>query len=232
MADHSKVHLWFNTFIACLALVASAASSVFAWRTYNLKAEALGFVSNLTFDCKLEYHDDVFRICWHLTITNQAETRTSIVSEAIVNIEKASGTMVFGATRYARFTEFETDQGTDPFASSPIVLDAGEARKFLVRLPVHVPDNVARVINEVMNTSHKNELQIKDIRKPLADSGLDMIGNALKPGSGFGYLSEPRQATGQIWLTTGRENRFTAQLVYPSEFDLKYWHWDEVEKQR
>jgi hypothetical protein len=208
MADHSKAHLWFNTFIA-----ASAVSSVFAWRTYNLKAEDLGFVSNLTFDCKLEYHDDVLGICWHLTITNQAETRTSIVHEAIVDLEKPSGTTVFKATRYFRFTEFATDQGTNPFASSPVVLDAGEARRFLVRLPVHVPDNVAKVINGVMNTSQKNELQIKDIQKPLADSGLDMIGNALRPGSGFGYLSEPRQVSGQIWLTTGRENRFTAQLV-------------------
>jgi hypothetical protein len=155
----------------------------------------------------------VLGICWHLTITNQAETRTSIVEEAIVDFEKASGTMVFKATRYGRFTEFETDQATNPFASSPVVLDAGEARRFLVRLPVHVPDNVAKVINGVMNTSQKNELQIKDIQKPLADSGLDMIGNALRPGSGFGYLSEPRQVSGQIWLTTGRENRFTAQLV-------------------
>lgn len=213
-------------------MVASAASSVFAWRTYNLKAEALGFVSDLTLDCRLEYHDDVLGICWHLTITNQAETRTSIVQETIVDIEKSSGTIFFSATRHFRFSEFETEQGTNPFASSPVVLDAGEARRFLVRLPVHVPDNVAKVISGVMNASQKNELQIKDIQKPLADSDLDMIGNALRPGSGFGYLSEPRQVTGQIWLTTGRENRFTAHLVYPSEFDLKLWRWDEVGKQR
>jgi hypothetical protein len=222
MADHSKVHLWVNTFIACLALVVSAASSVVAWRTYGLKTEALGFVSNLTFDCKLEYHDGVLGICWTLTITNQSETRTSIVRETIYNFDKTSGD--FKMTRYLKFTEFETDKGSNPFASSPVVLDAGEARRFLVRLPVRVPDGVAEVINEVLNSGNRTTLQLKEIERPLADNGLDMIGNAVRPGSiGFGYLSVPRQVTGQISLTTGRENRFAAQLVYPSEFDLNFW---------
>src|SRR5262249_46323552 len=152
--------------------------------------------------------------------TNQSETRTSIVRETIVGFKK--GLQSFEMSRYFGFTEFETDQGTNPFASSPVVLDAGEARRFLVRLPVRVPDSVAKIINEVVNSTDKTKLRLKDIQKPLADNGLDMIGNATRRDLGFGYLTMPRQVTGQISLTTGREHHFTAQLTYPPEGALQW----------
>lgn len=87
MAEYTKMHLWLNTAVACLALIASGGSAFFAWRSYHLKEESIGFVVRPKYDCKLEYFPQnldeklaekvgAIGFCWNVTMTNQSELRT------------------------------------------------------------------------------------------------------------------------------------------------------------
>ena len=51
MAEHTKTHLWVNTGIAALAFLASGASAMFTYRTFNLSTESIGLTGTFTYDC-------------------------------------------------------------------------------------------------------------------------------------------------------------------------------------
>lgn len=210
MAEHSKTHLWLNTIIACLALAASAGSSFVAWRSYQLRTESLGFVSRFTSDCKVEYDGGALGLCWVLTITNLSDSRTSIVGAQTFSLEHDSLVLRSG------FTTIETEKGEDALAVSAIVLDGGEARSYIVRIPFGVIEEFGKVMDGVIKPANGFPMRIRDLEDKLGLSSVELIGTKIAGPMGDIGTLKPR-AIGQISLTTGREHSFTARVVYPPE---------------
>jgi hypothetical protein len=216
MAEHTKSHLWLNTGIACLALLASAGSVLFAWRTYQLKSESVGFTVRQTYECLVEFQKignaGVLGLCWMVTISNQSDSRISLISHQALAIENA------GATFYSGFTEVEDEHGKPvPF---PIILDAGEARPYLVRAPISVPQSVAMIIDTLSKSAPLGSLKVTAVQNAAAGAGLDIIGNSVDVktyGDGL-IISWPvnyRQAVAFLSLQSGRGTIFVSQLTFP-----------------
>jgi hypothetical protein len=110
MAEHTRLHLWLNTTIALVAVGISATSGYFAWQTYRLKTESLGFTVNPSYDCPLEFQktgdDGLLSLCWFVTITNQSDTRTSIV-----RFQEFDVSDIKGAIFRSGFAPLENSQG-------------------------------------------------------------------------------------------------------------------------
>jgi hypothetical protein len=216
MADHTKFHLWLNTAIAAVAFGASGASALFSYWTYNLKGESLGFAVAPTVNCRAEYHElsdaGVIGLCYVVAITNQSDSRTSIISH------EAFSSTGSGNTHYSGFTEIESMRGE--FVDFPIVLESGEARSYVFRVPIAVPQSVARVIKTLSAQTKVDALALASVRNAVADAGLDFLGTSIdvkKDGQQY-LMTWPnnfRQATGFVTFRTGRGNTFVARMTYP-----------------
>ena len=89
MAEHTKAHLWVNTGIAALALLASGASAIFTYRNFNLSTESIGLTATFTYDCLWSFSAAIsgstktkrsqVGLCWKLLVSNQSTARVSIV---------------------------------------------------------------------------------------------------------------------------------------------------------
>jgi hypothetical protein len=213
MANQSKTHLWLNTFIA---LVASAGSSYFASQTYFLKTESIGLIPSETFDCKAEFHKEgdggSLGLCWIVTLTNQSDTRASVVSGTVREVAKA------GLVYRSGFTEFEDTKGQA--LTFPIVLDGGEARSYLVRVPVQVTKAVAEVIAKAL--AAKPEQSLKELQYQTFAKQLDLVGNEVNAhDTGSGWITiwslPMNQGTtfAQVEVSTGRGRSFQTQMRYP-----------------
>jgi hypothetical protein len=217
MAEYTKAHLWLNTAVACLALAASSGSAIFSWRSYQLKRESIGFIARTALDCKVQYQKfgdaGLLGLCWMVTITNQSESRTSIVTHQVFSL--INGARSF----HSGFTEVESVKGeTTQF---PIILDGGEAKSYLVRAPFDIPPPVVKVVEGILVGRPSQVFQLSDFQRLLFHENLDLIGNHvtlkyLDAGAfAASWDSNQRFAVAQAQFETGRGNAFVVQMSYP-----------------
>jgi hypothetical protein len=216
MAEHTKLHLWLNSAIACGAFIASAASALFSWNSSQAKNESIVFSSKPSLECRVEFRKvgigGRLGLCWQVTIANQSDSRTSLVSHQGFEVTKEGETFVSG------FTEVEDKPGVT--ASFPIVLDAGEARSYLIRIPIDVPQSIVKVIENSEALSN-NTATLSTVQYATDDAGLDFIGNSVQMTKfedgkfTIQWPSEHRQALARMKFQTGRGNTFSVQLNFP-----------------
>jgi hypothetical protein len=214
MAEHTRFHLWFNTVVASVALAASATSGYFAWKTYNLKTEALGFTINPTYECRLEFQkvgdEGLLSLCWVVIITNQSDIPISIVRFQAFDVSDNNRVFRSG------FSALENARGEA--ISPPLSLGAGEPLQYLMRVPISVPAAVAALVETLPQNSTLHQLQSLTLK-----TGLDVVGNKvevkyfdeLKQQASVAWIYGMRVALGEIRFLTGRGNMFVARMSFP-----------------
>jgi hypothetical protein len=214
MAEHTRFHLWFNTVVAFVAFAASATSGYFAWKTYNLKTEALGFTVNATYECPLEFQKigdgGLLSLCWFVIITNQSDIPISIVRFQAFDVSDKNTVFRSG------FSVLENARGQK--ISPPLSLGAGEPQQYLMRVPISVPAAVASLAETLPQNSTLHQLQSLTLR-----TGFDVVGNKvdvkylddLKQHATVGWIYGMRVALGEIRFFTGRGNKFVAEMSFP-----------------
>jgi hypothetical protein len=225
MAEHSRFHLWLNTFIAALAIVVAALSSYYAWKSYELKAESLGFTLIPTYDCPLEFRRSgeggILSLCWNATIANQSDARIAVV--AVRAFEVSAKNTGFAADTGVLEDGQVLENGRGEAVSPPLSLGAGEPQQYLMRVPVRVPSTIASLAVSLPKNATLEQLQSLALK-----SDLDLIGNKVvvtyhdednKPYIVF-WGPGTRFAQFQIQFHTGRGNTFIAIVGFPSFLDL------------
>jgi hypothetical protein len=219
MAEHTRLHLWLNTAISCFALAASATSGYYALQTFKLKNESLGFTTNPTYDCPLEFQKvgdgALLSLCWLVTMTNQSDARISIVRFQAFDMSEK--TAVFSSGLPA----LEDAQGKAIYP--PLSLGAGEPRQYLMRVPTSVPASVALLAETLPPTASLHQLQSLALK-----SSLDLVGNKVevkyfdeeKRQASVSWIYGMRVAVGEIRFLTGRGNAFVAQMSFPPVLHL------------
>ena len=209
MAEHTKLHLWLNTTIAALALVAAGASAYISWRTYEFKDKSIGFSPAAYYpDCRLEYvsvkEGHAIGLCWHVTISNESDTKISLVDhQAFMGEEPPSW-------RNPIVTEVEGDNGS--VARFPIVLEGGAAQKYLLRVPLPLPAHTNSLVKDFWEQQRDSSPTLKALETFLFKHYTDFYGNVFEPKPG---LQTWTLTVAQMKFTTGRGNIFTAQLFAP-----------------
>jgi hypothetical protein len=216
MAEHTTAHLWINTTIAVCAFLAAAGNALFNWMAYGLKSEMLFFSGNFSYDCNLQFAKDgstgVLGLCWMVTVTNRIETRTAIVNH------QAFFVLPRGLSFYSGFTEIEDDQGRP--ITFPIVLDGGDAKSYMMRVPVPVPESVVKIIESVPGLSSARSSRLIVLKNAASKENVDIVGNQVEVRGNIGnevisWKPGFNTAVGRINFTTGRGNIFSATLRYP-----------------
>jgi hypothetical protein len=219
MAEHTKAHLWINTCIAVLAFVASGATAMLSWWTYQLKSESLGFTTRANYDCRIQFvkfgNTGVLGICASVTITNQSDIRTSIVSYDTHSV-------VDGATsHFSGFTELEDENGKQ--IALPVAIGAGDPLAYVMRVPITVPQSVTQIIDKMGGSAPLSSLTLDNLMDEVLRSAIDLIGNPVEvhPDSGRKLVTYGRSANVVIAFMrfhTGRHNTFTAKFTYPPNY--------------
>jgi hypothetical protein len=226
MAERASVHDWSNTILAAVALIVSAASLFFSWRSNEAKKEALGMVVRSAYDCRTEYHGGreagQIGLCWSVTLANESENRLSIVEQRIFDIQDGNTAWLGG------FQNLEAANGVP--LQLPITLDGGEAKEIFVRGGVMVPREVAQKIAQMPEFQNHTlgSVPLEAVRRTLAMARVDFIGNTVEPtiidGQYMGFsLSIPPPLKGVVnvlTLTTGRGATFSTRMTYPPDLEI------------
>jgi hypothetical protein len=125
-------------------------------------AEVVGFTSNFTFQCPLEFDSIFLSLCWLVTITNQSDSKTSIV--IVQAFDNSDNKKSFASG----FPVIEDFNGTS--LGLPLVLDGGEAHQYLIRVPIRVPEAVATLAAKMPQGS-----SLKALQHALLESNLDFV---------------------------------------------------------
>src|SRR3954451_7965909 len=94
-----RFHEWINSIGALLALVISAISAYISWTANTYKIENLKISARKDEDCPASfdatswafYKTGEVALCWRVTITNNSELKSSVVSVAMAGTRKESG---------------------------------------------------------------------------------------------------------------------------------------------
>jgi hypothetical protein len=179
-----------------------------------LKTESLGFTINPTYDCRLEFQKlgeaGVLSLGWIVTITNQSDTRISIVRFQAFDVSEQNTVFRSG------FSILENAQGEA--ISPPLSLGPGDAQKYLMRVPISVPAAVVSLAETLPQHATLEQLQFLTAR-----SGLDVVGNKVevkyfgeqKQQAVVSWIYGMRIAVGEIRFRTGRDNMFVARMSFP-----------------
>jgi hypothetical protein len=148
-----------------------------------------------------------------VTITNQSDTRTSVVR--FQEFEASDK----GAIFRSGFSPIENSRGEA--IHPPLSLDAGEPQQYLMRVAFSVPADVAQLAETLPQNATLHQLQYLTLK-----AGLDIIGNKVT----VKYFDEDKQhatttwpsymhvAIGEIRFLTGRGNLFVARMSFPPVF--------------
>jgi len=225
MAEHTRLHLWLNTFIAALAMLVSVPSGYYAWKSYELKTESLGFTLIPTYDCPLEFQRSgeggVLSLCWSATIANQSDTRIAIVMVRALEVAPKNASF---AAQFGLVTEQVLENRRGEGVSPPLSLDAGEAQQYLMRAPVRVPSSIVSLAESLPKNATLEQLQALALK-----ADLDLIGNKVlvkyldegNEPAWVGWGPGTRLAECEIHFRTGRGNNFVARVHFPDWLFVK-----------
>jgi hypothetical protein len=209
-ADYFK---WAAAAMSFGALIISGASYYNSIQSDKRKDESLGFTSNFTFQCPLEFDSIFLSLCWLVTITNQSDSKTSIV--LVQAFDNSDNKKSFASG----FPVIEDFDGAS--VGLPLVLDGGEAHQYLIRVPIRVPDAVATQAAKMPKGS-----SLKALQHALLESNLDFVGNqvdvrfadAQKQQAIVSWTHGMHMAVGNVHFMTGRRKLFLATLTFPQLF--------------
>jgi hypothetical protein len=198
-----------------VALVISGLSYYNSIQSDKRKDESLGFTSNFTFECPVEFDSALLSLCWFVTITNQSDSKTSIV------IVQASDNSDNKKSFASGFPVIEDSKGVS--VGLPLVLDGGEAHQYLVRVPIRVPEAVTAQAAKMPKGS-----SLKALQHALLDSNLDLVGNQIdvrfsdeeKLHAIVSWTHGMHLAVGNVHFMTGRSKLFVATVTYPQVFNI------------
>jgi hypothetical protein len=160
--------------------------------------------------------DGLLGLRWVVTLSNRSENRLSLVDGRVSSVNNQ------GAISWTSgFTSVENIDGT-PF-NSPVALNGGEAKQFLVRAPVQVPASVVQVLDDLPGTNGKPlaGMSLNQVGFALARRRLDYLGDSIDVDLDgrkiVGWqLKPPYKSTTNVWeIQTGRGAKFIAFLVWP-----------------
>jgi hypothetical protein len=220
MAEPTKTHLWINTGIAALALLAAGGSALFSCRNYNLSTESIGLSGTFTYDCGPSFgwgpstsgkRTPQISLCWKVTVANQSTARTSIVDFASEDETKML------LTPLVPLAHLLTDKGAQ--LPTPLTLDGGEARTITVRIPVSGTPLLEKMIHDF---NAPNNPTLMDFAHYAAQNNLDVLGYPVEKKEVSDlkliFVTFPanyKGATVSLRLKTGRDNTFSAELHFP-----------------
>ena len=231
LAEHSRFHSWFNTALACIAIVVSTSSAIVSWKSYSLNVEFFGFSNDFTYDCPIEFgamreveekqsHAYV-GLCWQMTIANQSGSRVSIVN--------VSSTFPLEGHPPRKWAASFLDQEGHSVAA-PISFDGGEARTLVVRLGAPITDALWTIIDDAVKPQHDTTKPrastletLNDVASLAAQAKLDVIGNpvSVEEVGDLTYLivfpSDYKKTIVNFRVQTGRNNVFDTQLTFPNK---------------
>jgi hypothetical protein len=230
LAEHSRFHSWFNTVLACIAMVIAASSAFISWKSYSLNVESFGLTSDFTYNCPFEFgmmrefhptdkQSHFVGLCWQVTIANQSGTRASIV-------DSSSAFPMEGHPPKKWIAASILDQKGHTLAA-PISFDGGEARTVVVRIGVPITDALWKLIEDAIKAPDGTKPQAKDLEtltdvaSMAAQAKLDTLGNPVTvseagPVYVIGFPSDYKKAIVNFRVQTGRGNFFETQLTYPN----------------
>jgi hypothetical protein len=219
LAEHSRLHLWLNTALACIAIVVSAVSAFISWKSYSLNVESFGFSSNFTYDCPLAIGGTSTKnqsiswwvgLCWQMTIANQSGSRASVVDYS---------------SKLSSEGHLPTDvlDQNGPTLAKPIGFDGGEARTIVVRVSVPITDALQKLIDDaIKRPTDKKPETLNDVASIAAEAKLDVLGHpaTVSEMDSLAYLvrfpSDYKKSIVTFRLQTGRGSVFETQLIYPT----------------
>lgn len=204
---------WVGAVFSLVALILSGASYYNSTQSDKRKDESLGFTSNFTYECPLEFDSMVLSLCWVVTITNQSESKTSIVLAQAFDNSDNNKMFVSG------FPVIEDSNGA--LVGLPIVLDGGEAHQYVIRVPIRVPPAVAAQAAKLPKGA-----PLKKLQEALLESKIDLVGNEVdvrffddqNKSSIISWTHGMHMAIGNVQFMTGRKKLFVATLTFPQIF--------------
>ena len=212
-AEGTDYFKWVGAAVSLVALILSGASYYNSIQSDKRKDESLGFTSNITFQCPLEFDPAFLSLCWLVTITNQSDSKTSIV--IVQAFDNSDNKKSFASS----YPVIEDSNGAP--VGLPLVLDGGEAHQYLIRVPIRVPEAVAAQAAKMPKGS-----SLKALQHALLDSNLDFVGNQIdvrfsdeqKQHAIVSWTHGMHMAVGNVHFMTGRSKLFLATLVFPQVF--------------
>lgn len=229
MAEHSKLHLWLNTLIACIAIGVSAFSAFVSWKSYSVNVEAFGFGSNFTYDCPLlvgfmstrdKKSVPSIGLCWQVVVANQSSSRASII--------RYSSTMLSDARSSEPAPAELLDRKGTTELSMPISFEGGEARTIIVRVSVPITDAFGKIINDTIKSQAAQFRTLADAAAVAAQAKLDVLGSpaSVSELGGFGYIMTPspryQKTVVVLRLHSGRDKVFETELTYPNDINIVF----------
>lgn len=230
MAEHSKLHLWLNTLIACIAIGVSAFSAFVSWKSYSVNVEAFGFGSNFTYDCPLlvgfmstrdKKSVPSIGLCWQVVVANQSSSRASIT------FAKSSTMLSDARSSEPAPVELLDRKGTTKL-SMPASFEDGEARTIIVRVGVPITDAFGKIINDTIKSQAAQFRTLADAAAVAAQAKLDVLGNpaSVSELGGFGYIMTPspryQKTVVVLRLHSGRDKVFETELTYPNDINIVF----------
>jgi hypothetical protein len=212
----SSIHDWINSIGVGVAILGAAAASWFAYHSANLKAESLSFATVPDYSCRFEHQrlgdSEWVGLCWAVTIKNVSEDKTSVTAYSTSDI---NGTI-------AHWDGLHTLEL--PNGGLPLVLDGGDSKSFLVRVPVKTPASVTQLITAFVAPKVKSggNLKLSDVVDELAKRGLDVLGNSVTPiiadgkVRGMQWTPDAKGATGILAVTSVR-GHFQTLMAWPPQ---------------
>jgi hypothetical protein len=227
VAEHSKAHLWTNTFIALCALGVSGLSSLFSYWSYSLKGEAISFEANFTTQCPLDVKikdakrpkildDGYITLCWHVVVSNRSDSRTTVIRYDTEET-KSDHLTVFGLRAIV-------DDADGQPAQIPKVFESGEARSYLLRIQVQYAPELAATYQALLARPNSATLTLSDAQEAACNAGFDLVGNHLNGNcyNWFGYTTAEPITSVRFRIWTGRGNSFALKLEYPLYYMLDW----------
>jgi hypothetical protein len=213
-ARHTTIHAWFNTFTSVLALLVAGASAYIAWRGDLLRRENISAATYPAGSCRFtvdEWIEEGGRrhnsliTCWSVTIANTSDLRLSIVD--------AAPGLAPGNHHGIHF--LENDDGSP--LDIPFALEGGQARSFIVHWYLHIPDQVADIVEKFPDykLGTLSSFTVDELHKRLRAYQVDLLGNEVDDADGWHKNGPWKDETGDFQLGTGRGTRFTIDVKYP-----------------
>lgn len=221
MAEHIKLHLWFNTIVSLSAAAFAGAIAYNGWNVYSLNIESVGFTSTFTYDCPISFGlsakgTDVLPnvgLCWTVTVANQSNIRISVI--------RYLATLSSSNTQQALPGPVEIIDGNGKGMPTPIIFDSGEARTLLIRASVPGTMSLKTIIDDFVKTSGNDKFYLSDLAYSAAQSNFDVLGNPIETHdlAGWGHIltfpANYKQTIVSLKFNTGRNNTFSTQLIFP-----------------
>ena len=215
-----------NSIGVVIAILTGLFGAYQGWEAKRGQNENVSTAPSFTPQCQVQYQKVVnsgaIGLCWLVTISNTSSSKLSIVAADVWNrplvVDEKGRGHYRGMNQIGGFRKFENEGDEQP-PQFPIILDGGESKNILVRVPVLVPTAVAQAIESIIQSNGGSAIPmvLGKLQHELFERGLDYMGGkpvVLGPGS-YMLKFDHGPIMNQLELTSGRGQKFYSLLTYP-----------------